>query len=228
MLEGVLIVPFWTELIATLTGAISGSMHAVKHEYDFFGVVSLACVTGLSGGIIRDILLQQYGIYAFQRWELIVACMVCAVLVFFFCRFFERFDLPMDILDTVSMGLFAILGASKSLAAGYALLPCAILGTITAAGGGLMRDLLIIRPPKIFQSGTLYAVAAFVGSVVFVLMKHFQLLPGLAPWISLGIILLLRFISVFFHIETRPARDYTDKVEALAGRVRCRLTKRKE
>lgn len=227
MLENVIHVPFWIELAATLTGAISGSMHAVKHDYDFFGVVCLACVTGLSGGIIRDVLLQNYGIYAFQRWELIIVCMACAVAVFFFCRLFERFDLPMDVLDTVSMGLFAVLGVSKSFAAGYAVLPCAILGTITAAGGGLMRDLLIIRPPKIFQSGTLYAVAAFVGALVFALMRASGVLPVAAPWVGLGIILVLRFVSVFFHIETRPARDYSDKVEALAARVRTRFFAKK-
>ena len=90
MLEGVLSVPFWVELLATLTGALSGSMHAVKHEYDFFGVACLACVTGLAGGIIRDLLLQDYGIYAFQRWELILLCIAVAIPVFFFCRLLEK------------------------------------------------------------------------------------------------------------------------------------------
>ena len=226
MLEGVLSVPFWVELLATLTGALSGSMHAVKHEYDFFGVACLACVTGLAGGIIRDLLLQDYGIYAFQRWELILLCIGVAIPVFFFCRLLEKFDLPMDILDTVSFALFAIIGASKAWAAGMAVLPSTILGTITAVGGGMMRDLLIIREPKIFQSGTLYAVAAFVGALVFTLMKHFAILPDAAAWIGLAIILVLRFVSVFFHIETKPARDYSDKVEALVQRMQAKANRR--
>ncbi len=226
MLEGVITVPFWVELIASLTGAISGSMHAVKHEYDIFGVISLACVGGLAGGVIRDMLLQDYGIYAFQRWELIIVCIVCAIFVFFFCRLFERLDLPMDILDTISMALFAILGVSKSFAAGYAVLPCAIIGTITAAGGGVMRDILIVREPKIFKSGTLYASAAFIGAFVFALMKEFSLLPNAAPGLCMALILVLRFASMFFHIETRPARDYSDKLEAWIARVRARLAAR--
>ncbi|MBR2789450.1 MAG: TRIC cation channel family protein, partial [Eggerthellaceae bacterium] len=102
-------------------------------------------------------------------------------------------------------------------------LPSTILGTITAVGGGMMRDLLIIREPKIFQSGTLYAVAAFVGALVFALMKYFAVLPDAAAWIGLAIILALRFVSVFFHIETKPARDYSDKVEALAKRIKAKL-----
>ena len=223
MLEGVLSVPFWVEMLATLTGALSGSMHAVKHSYDFFGVVCLACVTGLAGGIIRDVLLQDYGIYAFQRWELILLCIGVAIPAFFFCRLLEKLDLPMDILDTVSFALFAIIGASKSYAAGLGVLPCTILGTITAVGGGLMRDLLLVRPPKIFQSGTLYAVAAFIGALAFVVMKHFGILPGAAEWVGLAIILALRFASVFFHIETKPARDYSDKAEALANRIKAKL-----
>ena len=226
MLEGVLSVPFWVELLATLTGALSGSMHAVKHEYDFFGVACLACVTGLAGGIIRDLLLQDYGIYAFQRWELILLCIGVAIPVFFFCRLLEKFDLPMDILDTVSFALFAIIGASKAWATGMAVLPSTILGTITAVGGGMMRDLLIIREPKIFQSGTLYAAAAFVGALVFALMKYFAVLPDAAAWIGLAIILVLRFVSVFFHIETKPARDYSDKVEALVQRMQAKADRR--
>ena len=61
-MEAALTIPFWLELMATIAGALSGSIHAVKHNYDFFGVVCLACITGLSGGIVRDILLQNYGI----------------------------------------------------------------------------------------------------------------------------------------------------------------------
>ena len=114
-MEAALTIPFWLELMATIAGALSGSIHAVKHNYDFFGVVCLACITGLSGGIVRDILLQNYGIYAFQHWELIAACMVGAVPVFFFARLLGKLDLPMDIMDTISIALYAVIGAGKGV-----------------------------------------------------------------------------------------------------------------
>ncbi len=223
MLETALPIPFWIELVATITGAVSGSLHAVKHNYDFFGVVCLACITGLSGGIIRDVLLQNYGIYAFQHWELIVACMAAAVPVFFFARLLDKLDLPMDIIDTVSIALYAIIGAGKGFFAGYSVLPAAILGTITAVGGGCARDLILLRPPRIFISGTLYASATFLGALLYLSLHHFEALVDYAAAIGVVSILIMRFISVFFKIETRPARDYSDKVEALVRRLSCSL-----
>lgn len=218
MLESAIAIPFWVELLATVTGAISGSMHAVKHNYDFFGVVCLACITGLAGGIIRDVLLQNYGIYAFQRWELIMGCVLAAVPVFFFCRLLEKLDLPMDIIDTISVALYAVLGAGKGYAAGQGVLVGVILGTITAVGGGLARDMLLARQPKVFLSGPMYASAATAGALVYLLMRHFDVLPTAAPWIGVALIIILRFGSVFLHIETKPARDYSDKAEELAKR----------
>lgn len=214
MLEVVLAIPFWVEMVATITGAISGSMHAVKHSYDFFGVVCLACITGLSGGIVRDILLQDYGIYAFQRWELIVACIVAAVPVFYFARLLGRLDLPMDIIDTISIALYAVIGAGKGFSVGLTVLPCAILGTITAVGGGCLRDILLLRVPRIFISGTLYASATFLGALLFLCLKYVDAVADYAAIIGVVSILIMRFISVFFKIETRPARDYSYKVEA--------------
>ena len=84
MLEVVLTIPFWLELAASLTGGLSGAMSAVRARYDLFGVACIAIVTGLAGGIIRDILLQQYGIYAFQKPSLILACVIAGVVVFYF------------------------------------------------------------------------------------------------------------------------------------------------
>ena len=223
MLESVLAIPFWLELVATLTGAISGAMHATKHEYDIVGVICLACVCGLAGGIIRDVLLLDYGIYAFQNPALIVTCIVVALVVSPFCKFFDKFDLPMDVIDAVSVALWAIIGAGKGLAAGYTILPAAILGTITAVGGGCARDLLLVRQPRIFLSGTLYASASFLGAFLFTVLRYFDVLYDAAPFIGVAFVLILRLVSLFFKVETKPARDYTDDVAAAIERFRQRF-----
>lgn len=66
MLETVLTIPFWVELAATVAGAIAGSMSASRAQYDLFGTMVIATIMGLFGGVMRDILLQNYGIYAFK------------------------------------------------------------------------------------------------------------------------------------------------------------------
>ena len=72
MLEVALAIPYWLELAATIAGAIFGALSAVRAKYDIFGVCCIAIVVGLAGGITRDILLQDYGIYAFQKPNLIL------------------------------------------------------------------------------------------------------------------------------------------------------------
>ncbi len=74
MLETAFTLPFWFEFAATVTGGLSGGMSAVRARYDIFGCVAIACITGMGGGIIRDVLLQEYGLYAFQSpWFLLSA-----------------------------------------------------------------------------------------------------------------------------------------------------------
>ena len=77
MLEVALAIPYWLELAATISGAIFGALSAVRAKYDIFGVCCIAIVVGLAGGITRDILLQDYGLYAFQKPNLILALTWC-------------------------------------------------------------------------------------------------------------------------------------------------------
>lgn len=221
MLEVVLTVPYWLELAAALTGGLSGAMSAVRARYDLFGTVCIACVAGLAGGIIRDLLLQDYGIYAFQRPTLIVACAVAGVAVFYFGKLATYLDPIVDLLDNLSVGLWAVISVGKGLSAGLDIIPSVILGTVTAVGGGILRDVFMNREPEAFQAGALYGSAALVGSTVFALMKQNHILEQWAAVSCFALILALRYASLFFGWRTKPPRDYSDVVtKAVARPVR--------
>ncbi|MEG0323270.1 MAG: trimeric intracellular cation channel family protein [Raoultibacter sp.] len=221
MLETVLPIPYWLELAAALTGGIAGAMSAVRARYDIFGTVCIACTCGLLGGIIRDVLLQNYGIYAFQKPTLILACAVAGVAVFYFGKLATYLDPIVDLLDNLSVALWAVISVGKGLTAGLDIVPSIILGTITAVGGGIMRDVFMNREPEAFQAGTLYGSAALVGSTAFALMKQNHLLVQWAPFACVAIVLLLRYASLFFGWKTTPPRDYSDVVtNAVARPVR--------
>lgn len=219
--------PFWVELLATSTGAIAGTMHAVKHNYDLFGVLCMAFINGLAGGIVRDILLQSGHIYCFEHWELIATCLLLALPVMLFCHTLDRFDLPMDVIDAFSIALWAIVGAGKAYNAGLALLPCAILGTVTACGGGCLRDILLVRVPRIFISGTVYSSAVFIGGLLYVGLLMLNAPELVASAVGIGSVLVMRLVSVFLHIETRPVRDYSDKVQRTTERWGRKLAARR-
>ena len=152
-LETAFDLPFWFEFAATVTGGLSGGMSAVRARYDIFGTVAIACITGMGGGIIRDILLQNYGLYAFQSPWFLLSCALAGVAVFYFGKLATYLDPIVDLLDNISVALWAIIGASKSLSAGLTVIPSVVLGTITSIGGGISRDVLMNRPPVAFQTG---------------------------------------------------------------------------
>lgn len=221
MLEVVLPIPFWLEMAAVLAGGLSGAMSAVRARYDIFGVVCVAILTGLAGGILRDVLLQNYGIYAFQKPSLIVACAAAGILVFYFGKLATYLDPIVDLFDNLSVALWVVLSAGKGLSAGLGVVPSIILGTITAVGGGILRDICMNREPEVFQTGTLYGLAALIGAVAYALMKQNHILGQAAPWVCVALVLGLRYASILLGWRTKPPRDYTDAVtKAVARPVR--------
>ena len=212
MLESVLEIPFWLELVATLTGGLCGAMVAAREKYDLFGVVCIACITGVAGGIMRDVLLQDYGIYVFQKPSLIVTCAIAACIVFFFGKLVAYLDPAIDLCDNVSVALWAVIGAGKGIAAGLGVIPATIMGTLTAVGGGIMRDVCMNRVPSSFQAGTFYSIAAFFGALVYALLKDYDVPTNIAGLVCVALILLIRYVSVFFNLRTTVPSDHTDEV----------------
>ena len=212
MLESVLPIPFWLELAGALSGGLAGGIAAARARYDVFGTAVIAIVTGLGGGIMRDILLQDYGIYAFQHPALILACAAAGVAVFYFHKLADAFDWLMDFLDNLSVGLWAVVSVGKGLSAGVGIIPSIILGTITAVGGGILRDVLMAQRPATFQAGTLYGTASLFGSTAYALMKQNDVLGDYAAITCVALVFALRYASEFFGWHTKPAQDYSDKV----------------
>lgn len=215
VLETAFTLPFWFEFAATVTGGLSGGMSAVRARYDIFGTVAIACITGMGGGIIRDVLLQGYGtfgLYAFQSPWFLLSCAVAGVMVFYFGKLATYLDPIVDLLDNISVALWAIIGASKSLSAGLTVIPSVVLGTITAIGGGISRDVLMNRAPVAFQTGPIYGSAALIGCAIYCPLKSAGILPDTAGILCAGIILGLRYLSLIMGWRTKPPRDYSDKV----------------
>ncbi|WP_304426377.1 trimeric intracellular cation channel family protein [uncultured Adlercreutzia sp.] len=211
-LETAFTLPFWFEFAATVTGGLSGGMSAVRARYDIFGTVAIACITGMGGGIIRDILLQDYGLYAFQSPWFLLSCAIAGIVVFYFGKLATYLDPIVDLLDNISVALWAIIGASKSLSAGLGIIPSVVLGTITAVGGGISRDVLMNRAPVAFQTGPVYGSAALIGCIVYCPLKVNGILPDTAGMLCAGLILLLRYLSLIMGWRTKPPRDYSDTV----------------
>lgn len=215
--------PAW-ELVAVFAGALSGGLHAVRHKFDLVGVLTLAIVSGLGGGIIRDVLLQRLGIAAFQDNRYLLTAIAAAVLVFFFSELARRLDAPLRYVDALSLGLFVVVGADKALRADMNVLPAIMLGVITATGGSMLRDVLSGEAPVVLRPGTLYAIAATVGSIAFVLATVWLgVVKEFAALFAIVLAVGLRVIAMWRGWETPLARDYTQHVTGLPRRIRDRF-----
>lgn len=222
MLEIVLTIPPWFEFLATITGAIGGAMAASRARYDILGTIVMATIMGLFGGVIRDIMLQNYGIYAFQRPELIVTCVITGIVVFYFGTLVTYLNRAIDLIDTVSIGLWAVISAGKALSAGLGVVPAVILGLISAIGGGVTRDVIMNRPVKAFQPGSLSGTAVILGLILYCALRSFNILDDYSAYICALLIIALQLGAMVFGWRTKPAHDLTDVVaDAVAKPVRA-------
>lgn len=213
-------IPLWVEVVAVITGALYGALTAVEHEFDVFGAGSLALISGLGGAMFRDVLIGKFGIYSFQHPVLIVAAIVAALVVFYFRAVVHRLDWAMFSVDTISLGLFAVLGSERALHAGLSFVPVILLGSITCIGGGIITDLVINEKPRVFKTGTLYAIAGTAAAIVYVVLSAYLPVPrAIALVVALFTAAGLRLLSERLGWRTTTSRDYTRQVVEMPRRV---------
>ena len=160
----------FVDLAGVLANAILGGIAARAARLDLVGFIILAILSGLGGGMIRDTLLQQGTAVALTDPYYLGVAIVGAVIAFFI-RFKGRFSrLALLLLDVLAVGCWSAVGAQKALMAGLGWLPAILLGMVTAIGGGMVRDLFLMKVPTVFGGNTLYATSAFVASVEMVVL----------------------------------------------------------
>lgn len=157
--------------------ASTGALVGVRKELDVFGVVVLALITGLGGGVLRDVLIGSVPPAALDDWRYLVVPAVTAFAVFAFHPAFGRMERQIMVLDAVGLALFCVTGAVKADEAGLGVLAASALGMLSGIGGGMMRDVAAGRVPVIFR-GELYATPAFAGALIATLVHH----EGYAEW----------------------------------------------
>ncbi len=216
----VLTVPWGIDYFSVVVGVLTGALFACDRKLDIIGTVVLGLVTGYGGGIIRDVLLQDKGVYFTSHPDLILLCIVLCVFVFYFRGLFKHLDAMVFFADALSVGLFALAGASKAYACGEGFVLTVILGAITAVGGGAVRDICVGETPGIFQQSNFYAVAGLGGALLFTVLAYAGVplvVAGIACVFTVGF---LRYWSVYFDWKTRNEADLTPHV-ARAAWARC-------
>ncbi len=133
-------------------------------------MITLATITAIGGGILRDVVLGATPPATFSDWRYLTVAAVGGLLAFFLGRLLVRLETTIMVLDAAGLSLFAVTGALKSLDYGLGPGQAIILGAVTAVGGGTIRDVLLGTVPAVLHSG-LYAIPAVLGAAVVVLAR---------------------------------------------------------
>jgi uncharacterized membrane protein YeiH len=161
-------------LILNLAGAfvfgLSGALAGVRARLDAFGVLVLAFVVGLTGGVIRDVLIGRPPA-TFRDWHYLAVLALAGLAAMSAYPLLERAERMVDVLDAAGLSLVCVTGATIAMRYHLAAPEAVILGAISAIGGGMMRDLILGEVPRVLRSG-LYAVPALAGSAVAVAAGH--------------------------------------------------------
>ena len=193
------------EFIGTFAFAISGiRMAAVKH-FDWFGGFVCGFAVAIGGGTIRDVMLGTTPFW--MTSSIYVTCTVIALLVFIlFAKSLNRLENAWLTFDTLGLALFTIAGIQKTLQFDYPFWVAIIMGCITGAAGGVIRDVLLNKEPVVFQKDS-YAMASVAGGLVYWLMMTLGINMGLTAIATFLVICVIRFIAVRFHISLPILRD---------------------
>jgi uncharacterized membrane protein YeiH len=154
----------WLNLLGTFVFGLSGGLAAVRARLDVFGVVVLAGVVGLAGGIVRDLLIGAPPA-TFRDWRYLAAVGAAGLACVFAGRLVERLGRAVLVLDAVGLAVFCVTGATKGLDWGLGPVQAVILGAITGIGGGMLRDVLLGEVPIVLRQ-ELYAIPALAGAAV--------------------------------------------------------------
>lgn len=158
------------DIVGIAVFAASGALAAARKNLDLLGVVVIATVTAIGGGTLRDVLLARAVFWLAQPAYLYVI-LAAALATVLYTRHFRPPDRALAILDALGLALFTIIGARVAEGLEHQGVVVVVMGTLTGVAGGVLRDVLTGEIPLILRKGQIYATAAIVGVVGYVLLQ---------------------------------------------------------
>ena len=193
------------EFLGTFAFAISGIRWAASKNFDWFGGYVVGLATAIGGGTIRDVML---GVTPFWMTNSIyLICTAVALLtVIVFKRLIVRFTNTWFLFDTLGLALFTVAGLQKTLYAGFPFWVAIMMGCITGAAGGVIRDVLINEVPLIFRK-EIYAMACILGGVAYYLCLLCGLNVEITAIVGFSVVVIVRLAAVRMHISLPHLHD---------------------
>ncbi|KTG16091.1 MULTISPECIES: trimeric intracellular cation channel family protein [unclassified Guyparkeria] len=187
----------WLDYFGTAVFAVTGALVADRKRMDLMGFLILATVTGIGGGTLRDLLLDR-PVFWLTQWEYLVIAAVMAIVFFYASKPFHQRANWLPWADAIGLAAFCVIGAQIALSMEANPMIAVMMGIMTAAFGGLIRDVLAGEPPLLLHR-EIYASAALAGGIVYVLFAHWLEWPIAALILGFTVTLVVRGLGIRYH-----------------------------
>ncbi len=195
--------------IGTVVFALTGAISAAKKRFDIFGMILLACVVGVGGGTLRDLLLGRLPVAWVKDPTEVLISTIVAMVAFLFLSKITLLKSVFLWADAIGMATFAVIGTTVALEENVSPFLAPVFGMFTACFGGLVRDVIVNERPVILY-GELYASAALVGSAVYAFGIVFEWDHLWTTLAALFVALGLRAIGIVWRVYLpKPNRIIT-------------------
>jgi uncharacterized membrane protein YeiH len=184
------------DLLGLAVFAASGALAAVRAKLDVFGVVVLGLTTALGGGIIRDVLLGIHPPTTLRDWPYLAVPAATALAVFALDSQFARARRAMLLADAAGLGLFTVSGTATALDLPVPAYTACLIGMTAGIGGGALRDVLLREIPLVLRK-EIYAVAALVGAVVYVVGVRAGLPQAVVAAVAVAVVVVIRVLALW-------------------------------
>jgi len=188
------------DILGTFAFAISGALVALDKKFDIFGVIIIAFVTAVGGGMLRDVLINAQPINWIGDLNYLYIIFSAVLFTFLFKSKIAYLSKTMFLFDTIGISVFTLLGLQKGLSYDLHPIIAIIMGMISAVFGGVLRDVLTAKIPLIFEK-EVYASACLAGGISYLILNYFKVDENINFIISAIVIASIRAVAVKFHLE---------------------------
>lgn len=170
------------DLVGVFFFAVTGALLAARKGFDVVASALLAGMTGLGGGVVRDVIIGVRPA-ALEHPVYLAPVLLAVGVVYLYYPHVSRFRRTLLLFDAAGLGLFCVTGTAKALAADVPAVSAVLLGVTTAVGGGLLRDVVAREVPSLFRYDDIYALPAMVGAAATAVLWR---LDALSVWTGVG------------------------------------------
>ncbi|MDV7188144.1 trimeric intracellular cation channel family protein [Lutibacter sp. TH_r2] len=187
------------DITGVVAFAISGALVAIGKRFDPFGVFIVAFATSVGGGTLRDVLINR-PVFWIENVHYFYPIFIGVLLAILFRKKLKLLSKSLFLFDTIGLGLYTIVGTEIGILNNLHPIICISLGTISAAFGGVTRDILCSKIPIIFKK-EIYATASIIGSIVFLTLSHYKIDETISYILTSAIVIAIRLIAVRLKMQ---------------------------